>query len=293
VGHFYRECKRPITSYGVLAVNDQNEVLMICRRHTISLLELLRGQFDFSNPIQICYLIKTLTREEQEIIRVEPFDQLWLRCFCDDENMEQRSDYQLGERKWKQLYAGWTPPEFNLDPLPIPNEYDIIRESGRHLVTMHPEFARARMLDTLRDTGILQVERHPSVFCLNSLLQLLPSDFDTPEWDFPKGRKFHYESGVDGAYREFYEETGYDASDWPITNQVSDEYTSTNQCMYRTDYLVCRVPENAVHADSDWNNIEVCQVKWVHLQEVGKRLRHIQFSKQLITTLLQRGMLPL
>ena len=45
---------------------------------------------------------------------------------------------------------------------------------------------------------------------LESLIAESNTNWKTPEWGFPKGRRNYQETDIKCAFREFYEETGYD-----------------------------------------------------------------------------------
>ena len=62
------------------------------------------------------------------------------------------------------------------------------------------------------------------------------SEYNTPEWEFPKGRKNINESNYDCAIREFYEETGIDKNNYTILNNINsihDNFIGTNDMNYK------------------------------------------------------------
>ena len=42
--HLYRQCRVPITSNGIIDVDDQGRYLMICRKKTLGYVDFIRGK---------------------------------------------------------------------------------------------------------------------------------------------------------------------------------------------------------------------------------------------------------
>ncbi len=62
------------------------------------------------------------------------------------------------------------------------------------------------------------------------------SEYNSPEWEFPKGRKNVNESNYECAIREFYEETGIDKDNYYLLNNVNsihDDFIGTNNMNYK------------------------------------------------------------
>lgn len=81
-GHLFKDCKKPIQSYGVLAwtfrydANKQPElaVCLIQRRHTISYEAFVRGKYHLDELKMHC---ERMTTQEKQAIRDEPWDLLY------------------------------------------------------------------------------------------------------------------------------------------------------------------------------------------------------------------------
>ena len=75
---------------------------------------------------------------------------------------------------------------------------------------------------------------------LDELLTIV-SDYDTPEWEIPKGRRNHHEKNIDCAIREFREETGLEESHYILLNNffsLQDEFIGTNGIKYKHIYYI-------------------------------------------------------
>lgn len=81
------------------------------------------------------------------------------------------------------------------------------------------------------------------VYSLADLLRQEPSVYKTPEWGFPKGRRDPYESDIDCAFRELYEETGISTDElWKVVNvsPFVEQFYGSNDVHYRHSYYVAQ-----------------------------------------------------
>jgi 8-oxo-dGTP pyrophosphatase MutT (NUDIX family) len=81
------------------------------------------------------------------------------------------------------------------------------------------------------------------VYTLADLLRQEPSVYETPEWGFPKGRRDPYESDIDCAFRELYEETGISTDElWKVANvsPLIEQFYGSNDVHYRHSYYVAQ-----------------------------------------------------
>ena len=73
IGHLYRECPQPITSYGIICykicpTTKERQYLMIQRKDSLSFMEFIRGKYDIKNVDYIQQLLKDMTTEERSFI---------------------------------------------------------------------------------------------------------------------------------------------------------------------------------------------------------------------------------
>lgn len=83
VGHVYRDCRFPLTSYGILLFRYNKalravQYLMICRRHTFGYVEFIRGCYDVQNRDYIKQLLMEMTIDERRKIQTMTFKELWV-----------------------------------------------------------------------------------------------------------------------------------------------------------------------------------------------------------------------
>ena len=80
-GHFFHQCRLPITSYGLIVyrTNNQNkyEFLMIRRKDTFGLIELIQGKYQIYDINKIRHLLDEMSNDEKQKVLTTPFQELW------------------------------------------------------------------------------------------------------------------------------------------------------------------------------------------------------------------------
>lgn len=110
------------------------------------------------------------------------------------------------------------------------------------------------------------------------------SDFAKPEWEFPKGRKYSYESEKECAVREFREETNINNKNLILLDMVLTEtFIGTNKRKYTNQYFVGVINKEASEPYIDptsKNQIsEIGDVEWVSFTEARSRIRAFHQKK--------------
>jgi 8-oxo-dGTP pyrophosphatase MutT (NUDIX family) len=219
-GHLFKDCKKPIQSFGILAWTLkpntlketslqsplQSTTLSVCliqRRHTISFEAFVRGKYDV--------------------------DELQMHS----ERMTISEKKAILETDWDTLYDG-------------------VMNTKHALTNNTAELKQKQNVFTLR-------ERDRAKLLYNSvdLKKLFGSDQSgvvNPTWEFPKGRKFSKETEEACALREFQEETGIPIKDVtivsdPVTKQpiwFEEVFCGINKRMYHNRYMLAFVnPESS------------------------------------------------
>ena len=75
--HVYRQCRVPITSNGVININEKGEYLMICRKKTLGYVDFVRGKYNLQSTEHLKNLIFEMTLQEKEMLMTHSFDELW------------------------------------------------------------------------------------------------------------------------------------------------------------------------------------------------------------------------
>jgi len=79
-GHLFYNCKKPITSLGMLCYRlKDNEIqyLLVQRKDSLGYVDFLRGKYNEHNDYQLKNIIYEMTQEEKESIKTNTYKNLW------------------------------------------------------------------------------------------------------------------------------------------------------------------------------------------------------------------------
>ena len=178
-GHTYKNCTEPKISLGIIAFNYSNilneyKFLLICRKHTLGFVELIRGKYTLHDPDYIQRLIDQLTIHEKILMKTKTFLELWniLWYSKDTEDQingvrskKQKKEFYLAKEKFILLRDGYM---VNIENCQIYENMDV------------------------NDIKILY-EKEEEEQCkfkyiiLSKLISKSNTRWLTPEWGFPKG----------------------------------------------------------------------------------------------------------
>lgn len=244
-GHEYKDCNEPITSWGIIVVNINKDVinkqkiehsnvniknrlscinpkssddltkisllmnnirfLLIQRKHSLGYIDFMRGRYKTENVDGISFLFQYMTPTEINGLKTRPFEELWHELWNND---KKRIDYLKRE--------------FNL--------------------------SKNKFLQ-LKSGDLLEYD-------LNFFIDNVKPLFNNQEWGFPKGRKDKNEHPLDCALREFEEETQIKRECIKIIKEVEpiEEYLiGTNGIKYKHIYYLAEM-DNLEMVNIDNNN---------------------------------------
>lgn len=104
-GHIFKNCTKPIISYGIIAFRINNnipEYLIIQRKDTIGYTDFIRGKYENNYDIIKLY-IEEMTPEEIYKLRTYSFRMLWDDIFCNKKSSIYRNEYYKAKRKYDIL----------------------------------------------------------------------------------------------------------------------------------------------------------------------------------------------
>ena len=110
IGHLFHQCKIPITSIGVIAirnVDDFVEVLMICRKDSLSFVDFMRGKYNLEDSEYIINLLEKMTVIERNRLLKENFDELWKYLWGDNEGNLYKIEEKNSRHKFEKLKEGY------------------------------------------------------------------------------------------------------------------------------------------------------------------------------------------
>jgi 8-oxo-dGTP pyrophosphatase MutT (NUDIX family) len=281
-GHTYKKCTEPKISLGIIAFqysNEQDEYkfLLICRKHTLGFVELIRGKYILHDPDYIKRLVDQLTIREKIMIKTKSFLELWNMLWYSTNIKEkingirskkQKKEYYVAEEKFMLLINGYM---FNIENCQIYENMD------------------------LNDIKILyETKEEQCKFKYISILNFV-SDSNTrwltPEWGFPKGRRNLKETNLECSKREFMEETGITDTQLEVFQNVNvpeEIFYGTNDLPYKHIYYLGRI-KDPIELTIDMNKksqaSEIGDLGFYTLDECLERIR--PYNKEKIKILLE------
>jgi 8-oxo-dGTP pyrophosphatase MutT (NUDIX family) len=119
----------------------------------------------------------------------------------------------------------------------------------------------------------------------------LVSDYNEPEWGFPKGRRNPNEKNLKCALREFYEETGIIKNNLIVLNKLfplQEVFYGTNNVLYKHIYYIAiyNTDEDiGLHKIHEDQLTEIGDIKWKKLNQCLKLFRpyHEEKKKVLVS----------
>ena len=111
-GHMFYNCCLPITSNGVIAFRKNpetnlTEYLMIRRKHTLGLIDFIRGKYSVYNRYYISNMIYQMTNEEKEMLKTMDFEDIWFSIWGKPANTTQyKNEETFSKEKFNQLKRG-------------------------------------------------------------------------------------------------------------------------------------------------------------------------------------------
>ena len=117
---------------------------------------------------------------------------------------------------------------------------------------------------------------------LQNIIENSSTHWETPEWEFPKGRKKLQEKMIECAIREFTEETGYTKNDIKIIDNVipfEEVFIGSNIKSYKHKYYLAILlgkitPLNPIQYS------EISKLSWLSYEECLKNIREYSIEKK-------------
>jgi len=121
---------------------------------------------------------------------------------------------------------------------------------------------------------------------LSSLIEMTSDEkWIEPEWGFPKGRKNYNEKDLDGALREFSEETGYNSNCLSIIENImpfEEVFMGSNYKTYKHRYFLMKMNLKALNLKEeclDFDKMEVSKIEWKTYEEAIQCIRPYNLEK--------------
>lgn len=281
-GHTYKNCTEPKISLGIVAFQYSNTLneykfLLICRKHTLGFVELIRGKYMLHDPDYIQRIVDQLTICEKVLMKTKSFLELWNFLWYSTDTEEeingvrskkQRKEFNLAKEKFMLLLNGYM---YNIETCQIYENMD------------------TNDIKILYETTEEQCKF--KYISISNLISNSNTRWLTPEWGFPKGRRNLKETNLECSKREFMEETGITDKQLEIFHNVNvpeEIFYGTNDLPYKHIYYLGRV-KNPIELTIDMNKksqaSEIGDLGFYTLDECLERIR--PYNKEKIKILLE------
>jgi len=119
-GHLFYNCKKPITSLGIIAYrynSNKVEFLLVQRKDTLGYVDFLRGKYSETNDFQLNNIIHEMTQEEIRNIQTYEYKELWYKLWnkvTESYDLKNEEKFNLIKRTKSHLFVDsvWTEPEW-------------------------------------------------------------------------------------------------------------------------------------------------------------------------------------
>ena len=118
-------------------------------------------------------------------------------------------------------------------------------------------------------------------FNLNEIIGKSNTNWEEPEWGFPKGRRNHMENDLNCAIREFEEETGILRDNIDIVKNllpIEEIFTGSNLKSYKHKYYLANIKNNLIDT-CNYQKTEVSKMNWFSLEDCKKTIRPYNFER--------------
>ena len=96
-GHVFHQCKKPITSIGIIVYKHDdvtNDILylLIRRKDTLGFVDFMRGKYNIHDKKYIQNIVNVMTNEEKRRILKFDFDVLWRQLWGENVGIQYRGE---------------------------------------------------------------------------------------------------------------------------------------------------------------------------------------------------------
>jgi 8-oxo-dGTP pyrophosphatase MutT (NUDIX family) len=284
INHEYKECRDPVTSYGIILINFKNE--------------LINFKEDFIN------IIKSSNKIELDDYGIK------INSYKDIEKFSMYSnliDFLMIQRKHTLGYIEFIRGRYNIDNIDgivylfqqmTPQEIEIIAKNdfdklwndfwGNSPPTH--QYACNEYEKAKEKFNILKNEEDE--LSLSFYVNNVKSSWKQSEWGFPKGRRNKQEENLNCAKREFEEETDFQESDYTVLENITpivEDFIGTNGVKYRHIYFLAinnkDIDTIKINNNNEHQSNEIGNIKFFNYDEGNKIIRPYHTAKKKVLTM--------
>ena len=131
-------------------------------------------------------------------------------------------------------------------------------------------------------TGILV---NDEIMNIHKIINNSTTNWEEPEWEFPKGRRNYKERDLECALREFEEETGINQDKITIIENVlpfEETFIGTNYKSYKHKYFLAMMNDNEPCELDNFQKSEVSRLEWKTIDNCLESIRPYNLEKKKI-----------
>ena len=260
-GHVYANCKLPILSYGIILIRlieNVPNILLVQRKDSLTYIEFIRGKYDINDKSYLQMMFNRMTKTELLRILNNDIEYLWNTLWLiDNNNIENRfrNEFNKSRNLFYKLKEGFS--------------------------VKYPSINN-------KNTETFSVKENIMKISLKYFIDKSLSNYDTPEWGFPKGRRNFNETDIDASIREFEEETNIDRKQITILKNIFpfiEEFYGSNNVKYKHVYYLAKynLEEDIEKLFINKNNMqqitEIGDIRWVNIEESKRIFRSYEKTK--------------
>jgi len=275
IGHEYKHCGEPITSWGIILVKlldkDDDEKI----KDSVVLKDL--KQFDRSDGIAINSLSDLdMATKCMGLLRFLLIRRKHSLGFTEFIRGNYKKDNITGII---YLFQQMTPGEIkDISELEFDELWDKFwsgdAKKKKYNIKQYTE--SKHNFDCLKKQMLVELP-------LDFYVRNIKPPYTSPEWGFPKGRKMRGENDLDCAIREFCEETGYSPTDIKIISNVKpivENIIGTNGKSYRHIYYLAEDISNNIPSIGEKNYNEIGDIGFFSYEETSRIFREYHIEKK-------------
>ena len=272
-GHVVKECKGPITSFGIMAfkvVNNGEEEKNDYNHELGSILKKVKEE-KYIIPQKVPGVINEEEKYPKiKFLMIQRKDTMGYIDFV-------RGKYPENEEEKNNLLMTF------LNEMTVKEKENLLTKSFDEIwrsLWLNPEsrFYRNEYESAKKKYNKLDIKE---------LVRQSTNSYDFTELSFAKGRRNMKETNIACAEREFYEETGYDKSCYDFIKNyptIHEEFVGTNGVRYRHIYYLVKMKDNIAPPRIDKTNIvqmgEVQNIGWFTVEECLSLIRPYDIAKK-------------
>lgn len=285
IGHSYRTCYEPKTSYGIIAIQLNKTILVNLKKYLIEYLNTiddltLKNRLEYLSEKQIKKFAEM--KNEFKLLMIMRRHSLgfmdFIRGHYNPDNLTQL----------KHLFEEMTPQEIseiseNIQQFEsLWNKIWVNESIPLEKLEQSKDFAYAKKnFEKVRETQGISIDK---------LITFTKSKYSSPEWGFPKGRRSGTETDIECARREFHEETGLFDDDYVLFENIKplvENLDGTNGIKYRHVYFLALLKDNVEpkydkNIKSQWR--EIGDIGLYNVDDALQKIRPHHTERQKIIT---------